>query len=68
MERLEDLDELDTEVRIIRFKSLLKNVVVIDDLFPPEDGVREPARPPRPVCPKVGHIALILDKKERMLV
>jgi hypothetical protein len=64
MERLEQLEELSSPERILRFSGLLKDVVGVDDLFPPEGGVREPARPPRPVCPKIGAIALEFSEPE----
>jgi hypothetical protein len=58
MEQLYELDQLNNSERILRFRGVLKNVIGVDDLFPPEDGVREPAKPPLGPEPKIGSIAL----------
>jgi hypothetical protein len=39
------------ETRIARFHGILEQVVGVDDLFPPDEGVRESAPAPEPTLP-----------------
>jgi hypothetical protein len=68
MENLSELDELNKAERIMRFRGILKDVVGVDDLFPPEDGVRVPAKPPYGPLPKTGSVALDLAEINLVLV
>jgi hypothetical protein len=57
MEQLSDCQE----DAIRRFSGLLKNVVTVEDMFPPEeDGVREPRPQPLPKLPPAA-VALCLN-------
>jgi hypothetical protein len=60
MERLEELDELSQEERLKRFHSIMAKIIGVEDLFPPDDFVREPAGPPHGPIPKMGAVALAL--------
>jgi|GEM_PF-4425572 len=59
MERYYEQEEFSDEERLERFSRFLAGVVYLDDLFPPEGGVREPRRNPRNNGPRIGSIALI---------
>jgi hypothetical protein len=67
MERLEELDELNKAERMLRFREHLKDVVGVDDLFPPEEGIREPAKPPHGPVPKIGAVALCMNSDLALL-
>ena len=59
MERYCQQEEMSAEERLKRFSQFLADVVYLDDLFPPDGGVREPRRQPNDHGPRVGSIALI---------
>ncbi len=42
---------LEQEREIWRFKGLLRHIVGVDDMFPPDDGIRELRLVPPPVMP-----------------
>lgn len=60
MECLDSFEELSKEARVERFATFLAQVAGVDDLFPPDSGVREPANKPRDLGPKAGVMALQL--------
>jgi hypothetical protein len=64
---MERLEELSKPERILRFRGILKEVVGVDDLFPPDSGVREPVRPRFPIYPKIGAVALELPSQSLVL-
>ena len=60
MEQLGEIDGLTADERVDRFVNFLGGVVGVDDLFPPDSGVREFAKDPRDLGPKAGAMALSL--------
>lgn len=61
---LHALDNLDDEERIQRFAEFLVGVVYLDDLFPPDNGVRELATSRPKIGPRVGRIALAPQRED----
>jgi hypothetical protein len=60
MEQLSKIDELTPEQRVGRFVNFLELVIGVDDLFPPDSGVRELAQKPTDLGPRAGEVALML--------
>ena len=67
MEILHALENQPDEERIQKFAEFLVGVVYLDDLFPPDTGVRELARPNR-IGPRVGRIALGPQRAEELVL